>query len=78
MSHEPGDAAVRMLGLVLRHFRNRAGRSLRELSELALYDATPPEHSYNRALAALTDALRAEDLPGAGGSHGARRQGSSP
>ena len=79
MSHEPGDAAVRMLGLVLRHFRNRAGHSLRELGKLALYDYSRLSRAENGEVLIPVEQVRVLDkLLDADGLLLALRQAAEP
>lgn len=79
MSHEPGDAAVRMFGLVLRYFRNRAGQSLREVGKLALYDYTRISRAENGDVLIPVEPVRVLDkLLGADGLLIALRQAAEP
>lgn len=79
MSHESGDAAVRMFGLVLRHFRGRAGQSLRELGKLALYDYSRISRAENGEILIPLDQVRVLDrLLGADGLLIALRQAAEP
>ena len=61
MSHEPADATVRMLGLVLRYFRNRTERSLRELGKLALYDYSRISRAENGEILIPVEQVRVLD-----------------
>ena len=79
MSHDSGDAATRMFGIVLRHFRNRAGQSLRELGKLALYDYSRISRAENGDILIPVDRVRVIDqLLGADGLLTALRQAAEP
>lgn len=78
MSDTP-DPAVRMLGLTLRYFRNRANQSLRELGKLALYDYTRISRAENGDILIPVEQIRILDkLLGADGLLLALRQAAEP